>query len=561
MSANTAMQIQIEAAQLFYANVAPEHSPSGRGGFQTLAHDPSLTARDVEEIEARLLYLPGPDTPPKGVFFALGDGRLVAARIMPLAGSDDFGRGGRYLAHALVINGDAWERAGLDPCAVLAHAPFVSDLDRDLALVTEGAGLSPLALDAATVTAPSLPCPAWSPALLGHLMRCALRAEERVTQREVLALIGPAPAVEQALAAVLAGVPMALRPACTFDSNFAGGNLVWTPWWAVGLPAAPAPGRYFRVDLASGAALDALAPLGPRTPYETWLLGRIGALAPASAHGIKAADWQALSPERETAYTLCRWLDGVLPPTALPEPEQMPPDVLAACFAAAPSLVQQRVRARLEEVLPAPLTDLIWPLVEPGRADLPRYRELRSGFAPTRLADWLWTALVRNSPPAPPKPRQRALARWLETHPEPRLALLLHCWAADWPALSQALAALDADAYRRLLPILLRSGQAPPPRLLIPGRGADLVAAWLPLRAQVPLALPSLVEALLRQRDLDALAPLTPLLAALRPRERKALLRLVEPDAARLPAGLIEALTDTAAEPDLLGRIKGWWQR
>lgn len=539
----------ITAAQLLYTNVEKDRSPRKLSGFQTLFYSQSrLSEAEVDAIEPRLFYAPGAGNPPKGVFFPLGSDRLVLARIVPLADADAFGRKGRYLAHALVFDRRDWIAEGLDPIALLQGLPFLTTVEQALAAGDRASGdIAPLTLTPATTSAPRRQ---WPVAALQRLTLHALRAEAMAGERQALALIGPPAEVEQALAEVLMAVPAALRPACSFDSFFHEGNFVATPFWVVGLPETPPPGRFIRVDVVRRAFLDDDAPPVPRTAYENWAMARLQDPEPGIEH------------ERETAYSLCRWLEGTLPVTDLPE--ELPESVLAAVFRAAPVQAERRVYERLTDTLPAVLTDIVWADVQPQRTDRKRYAELRQGFAPPVLAERLWTRLTRPGATPPTPAVQRALTEWLQNHPHPQLALLSLIWNGQWPALQAELIRLEPGAYEALLPPLLRVGGAPPLRLLLPERGKPFLRGWLAERFAAPLALQELVSALLEQREPAALSPLAPLLKELRPRELRVLELLIAPHAMDIPPEFAQALSAAREEQStggvLAGLIKRWWR-
>ncbi len=129
----------IIAAQLLYANVEKDRSPHQRSGFQTLFYSQSrLSEAEVDAIEPRLFYAHGAGNPPKGLFFPLGQDKLVLARIVPLEDTDAFGRKGRYLAHALVFDRTDWIAEGLNPIALLQSFPFLTSLDQALAAGDRG---------------------------------------------------------------------------------------------------------------------------------------------------------------------------------------------------------------------------------------------------------------------------------------------------------------------------------------------------------------------------------------------------------------------------------------
>jgi hypothetical protein len=532
----------ITAAQLVYANVEKDRSPHKRSGFQTLFYSQSrLSEAEVDAIEPRLFYAHGAGNPPKGLFFPLGQDKLVLARIVPVEDTDAFGRKGRYLVHALVFYRTDWIAEGLDPIALLQSFPFLTSVDQALTAGDGASGdMAPLTL---TLAATSAPRRQWPVAAMQRLTLYALRAETMVRERQALAFIGPPAEVEQALAEVLMAVPAALRTACSFDSFFHEGNFIATPFWAIGLPETPPPGRFIRVDVTQRAFLDDEAPPAPRTVFERWVVARLQDLELGIEH------------ERETAYSLCCWLEGTLPVTALPA--EVPEQVLAAVFRAAPAQAEKRVYERLTHTLPAVLADIVWADVQPQRTDRERYAELRQGFAPLVLAEWLWTRLTQPGATLPAPAVQRALAEWLRRHPHPALALLSLAWDGQWQALQAELVRLEPAAYEALLLPLLRAGGVPPLRLLLPERGELFVRGWLAERFAAPLSLPELVSALLRQHEAAALAPLAPLLKELRPREQQALEQLIVPHAADIPSEFAQALSAVREEQSTGGVLAG----
>ncbi len=338
-------------------------------------------------------------------------------------------------------------------------------------------------------------------------------------------------------------VPVALNPACSFDSFFHEGNFIATPFWAIGLPETPPPGRFIRVDVTQRALLDDAAPPVPRTAFECWAVARLQDREPGIEH------------ERETAYSLCCWLEGTLPVTALPA--DVPEPVLAAVFRAAPAQAEQRVYERLTDALPAVLADIVRADVQPQRTDRERYAELRQGFAPPVLAEWLWSRLTRPGAKPPAPAVQRALTEWLRRHPHPHLALLSLIWEGQWQDLRAELICLEPAAYEALLPPLLRAGGALPLCLLLPERGEHFVRGWLAERFAAPLSLPELVSALLQQQEAAALAPLAPLLKELRPREQRALEQIIAPHAADIPPEFAEALNAVQEEQSTGGVLAG----
>jgi hypothetical protein len=92
---------------------------------------------------------------------------------------------------------------------------------------------------------------------LKTLILLALRADRLTRDGSVVALVGEPHHMESAAEAAFLAVPTPLRPACSFDAHFLGGNIVATRYWAVGLPQRPTGPRYVAVDVRSRKVQEA----------------------------------------------------------------------------------------------------------------------------------------------------------------------------------------------------------------------------------------------------------------------------------------------------------------
>src|SRR5262249_4459190 len=114
------------AHQLIYTNVEADLSPARQRGFQVWLCSPELTPDQRRHTAKRLddFRLPPGSSPQdpglaRHVFFRLPDnGLFVIARTVPSAERDKFGRGGKFPAHAVLLNEDAFRVLGCDPFRV-----------------------------------------------------------------------------------------------------------------------------------------------------------------------------------------------------------------------------------------------------------------------------------------------------------------------------------------------------------------------------------------------------------------------------------------------------------
>jgi len=117
--------------QLVYTNVEAVHSPTRQGGFQVWRYSAALASADHRKAVARRLgdfklppaVKPDPAAIQRFQAFAVPGVGYVIARAVPLPDKDQFGRGGRFLAHALVLSDEQFAAIGYDPFRVLGADP------------------------------------------------------------------------------------------------------------------------------------------------------------------------------------------------------------------------------------------------------------------------------------------------------------------------------------------------------------------------------------------------------------------------------------------------------
>lgn len=505
--------VQVQAWQLIYSNVEKEQSPRGRGGFQTLFYSRAgLDPAEVEEMEARLLYVPSEIEPVKRVFFHLSGGRPVLAQIVPLEDPDQSGRRGRYLAHALVFAAEDWPVVA--PWPILRQFPFVTTVEGALAQGDFSTGDLAPAVVRFDPEPDLLAARAWSPRCLAPLARLALRAEALARERTSVVFLGSPGQIAESLEAAFLALPAALWPACTFDTYFYRCNLVATYYWAVGLADAAARPNLIRVGAAAHRVLDPLPDAPEERAYETW-----------AAAAIEAGDLPLLAQSREAAFALCRWLEGQsVAPDAL---GAVPEAALRSVFQVHAALVRTRLFERLQECLPPALAERLLALIV-DQAGVPALFEyLRAGFERGPLLDELFRFYEGQQFLEPPREERRALERLLEEVEHPLLELLLAGWRNQRQVLQPGLERIDEAGYLRFAGTALSSGLVDPLDLLVPGRGGLFLDLYL--SEDVPAeGLVDLAGALLGAGEAAGLDRLLPYLGACSRRERRALQKMAQ---------------------------------
>jgi len=232
----------IEAFGLIYTNVEAKESPTGQRGFQVWQASAGLSAEARKEISRRVddYRLPAGTTPEAAAtltrdgYFALSakaGGGFAVARSVPLNGKDKFGRGGRFLAHVLVVKAADFARLGHDPFALFDAAPFLCSEPGRLILDHPEwvKGVLPVThLTPVSTPGELLPGPLRA-AVAGHIDRDP-------AQRKTVVVVGSPAEVAAELRRIYRGLPPALRAVAEFDTLSAGASLTQVPCAFAGCP-------------------------------------------------------------------------------------------------------------------------------------------------------------------------------------------------------------------------------------------------------------------------------------------------------------------------------------
>lgn len=508
------MKAEVQAWQHIYTSVERDQSPHDREGFQTLFYSKSgLTEAEVREMEARLVYFPSDTEAVKRLCATISTGKIMVAQVVHLAEPDRLGRKGRYLAHNLVFEPEAFGRVDSDPFLVFRRFPFITAVTKALEAGDLQTGdIPPASFEIVLEPTRGIEtAKAWPVQDFGHLALLALRADRLAGDRLSVAFIGEPAEVESALEVALFAVPTLLRPRCGFDTYFHGCNPVSTYYWGLGLLESPGNRRLVRVD-ARSRRLDGDVAGQPETAYERWAVTCI------EDHRL-----EILGLYRDHAFALCEWLEDRAHTDSLVE--TAPVDVIASVFQANCELVQALLRTKLKEALPPILAHRAFQYL--GSQTTGLLDQLRERFRLPELMEALYRAYELQEFSAP-RPEEVQAIDWLLRRDDHAFLRLLHiCWTDQRDELYHELQLLGDDEYRQFVQTALRFGVVEVWALPVPGRGDVFLDVYLNSTGSAKTGLAALVRALLRVGEASCLERLVSCVQAQPERELHALARIV----------------------------------
>jgi len=538
--------ITIPAWQHIYSNVEKEQSPRQRGGFQTLFYSHAgLTPAEVEEMESRLLYFPAKndDSPVKRLFFTTSGGKSVVSQIVPLAAPDQYGRGGRYLAHSLIFAPAALAQAGGDPFRVWAQAAFAATIEAALALGNFATGdIPPVSLTLPPADPTLDAAQGWPAAELKKLALLALRAPQLAAERQAITVSGAAAHIEAALAAALVAVPDPQRQHCAFDTYFYRCNLVAAYFWAIGLPEPPAGVKFMQID-AAARQFYGNAPLQPETSYERW-----------ACYLIDQQRLAALAQHKNPAWALGEWLDGrAYEPDAL---NAAPTELIEELFTVCADAVRNALARQLKNQLPAALVERAVTRILAESAGARLYEYLRQGFERRELPDILCQSYAAQSFEKPSGAEQAGLQELLQAVEHGLLRLLLAYWRNPKKELPEQLKQADNDLYRQFAALAQQHRLVEPLALLVPGKIGPFLQAQA---AGPPVNLVDIAKKLVGNKEPGSLEQLAGLVSPLPRGDLEKLYKLARKHNRVAPgflAAVKRALAALPPESGLKARLK-----
>jgi hypothetical protein len=250
-------------------------SAKGRSGYQTLLRTPELVSdEDMRLLEQRAQCLPTGETTGKWQYGRMPDGRQVITRIIPVPEPDEFGRGGRFLAHSLLFDPADQAQTAFAPFDLMRPENYFSSLEQALAADGFATGNAPAVSLEITEQwreeARELLC-AWSGEQLHKLARLMRNPQQGLKQGHGPQLIGTGIEILDLMKVVFYLAAPADHPWYSFDTHFAEQNgTSGAHLWGKGGPFANMSGTSCFVN-ASRRQVSLPESLTPSSAYGKWI--------------------------------------------------------------------------------------------------------------------------------------------------------------------------------------------------------------------------------------------------------------------------------------------------
>jgi hypothetical protein len=445
----------LEAAQVVYGNVETARSVQHRGGFQTVFRSVSHLTEDevTQEIEPRLFFDSAAGQQSKHVFFTKGDKRVVLAQVIPLAGSDESGRGGLYLGHALVFPMEDFRRVHDNPFFIFDNFPFFKSVEE----AVEAGGNELGDIPPARIHLPQLRTQneydGISREQLFQLCRFARQLLTSPGDDSSIGFYGSPANILDILRDLFLLLPTHLRSRCSFDTLFVGGNYGKTPYFALGLPAAQSRDRrFFCFNVERGEFMPSVEPGSP-TSYDLWL------------KGILHPPLSEITGYVDDADRIAALLDG----KKLNGDQRVENADSLLGFR---SILETRLAEQVKTQLGDLLGDRILPQVLSWARDqgLAGLTPLTQGFSDNQLTGWVADA-YEHYHEKPSTTELNELER-LSSHNERSFLRLVYLrWSQRWPVLRTTLTRLEISASNRFKRWALATVPVQVQSVVRPGQG------------------------------------------------------------------------------------------
>ena len=437
------------AAQHLYTSLPANQSPSGRSGYQTLAHTPGLSEAAVRAIRERSQYTTTPGDPLKRQFYPLPGGLHAISQIVPLPELDEFGRRGRYLAHTLVVDAMALQALGYCPLDVFSQFTFAATPEQALALCRGRPGELPPAQLEVRLLWPSQALQAaqgWPSESLVRLGRLAWQAKRLSERGESIALSGKPEEQLEILALLFFLAGPRQRLLLSFDTHAAGcgwGKGVY--FWAQGYVDQPEGHPVHQVRPGQRGVNSALSP-AEDSPFAVWMVRR------GLSNGLTKALWQQQAwAER---------LEAALAGAASPVDDALPDGFVAEFARMNAAAVAERWIDRLPPGLSAELRQswIARVVAEPGTY----LQVLIAGVQPPDL-HWFVLQRLLALGKAPDRSDRYILEKWIRQSGSLPLLSLLPLWDKDGRTWARDLNRLSAEDYEQVLSQVIKWNPLPLP--------------------------------------------------------------------------------------------------
>ena len=376
--------IEINVLQHIYTHVEKNQSPLHEKGFQTLLYtQQGLSEEDIRILERRAFYSIQENTPLRRQSYPLDAMRWVISQMLPLPEPDALGRGGRYLAHSLILSQDDWRKLGHNPFQIFAMQPFITRVENALAKMDQVPGniarLSLRVEPSDELRALQKLTKGWSAGSLVNLANLGMRAKELLASHKALACQMPPAQLLAVIELAILLTPRTARGACSFDTYFHGCDPERTPIWLAGFDTNP--GSEFVSIKAGPQEVSSVLPQRVDTLFERWWLSCIQHL-----------DWQELTSNQELVMVLEKFLSDYASASDKTQLSQADPKRFAFFNSLHQSVIERKLQEKLSALLSPALANLVMPLyrADPGAA----WPALLNSPDYAQMADVVYKALL-----------------------------------------------------------------------------------------------------------------------------------------------------------------------
>jgi len=424
----------LQAAQVVYGNVEAGRSPQGRGGFQTLFRSSShLTEHEVtQEIEPRLFFDSRGAPQTKHVFFRISNDRVVLAQVTSLTTTDEYGRTGLYIGHALVFVAEDFLKLGNNPFPIFNAFTFFDSVDQATSAGATEQGDIPPALVQLAEHEGHREYDGLSREQLSHLCMFANESLRSSVPASPIGFYGEANKILDILRDSFLLIPAQLRLGCSFDTRFIGGTFGKTPYFFLGFPADEPRDRRFACFDVEECEFTPPVVLQSPTSYDLWL------------------KWMLRPPLSDIANSV----DDAVRITALLDGRQPRGDQRATAntdsLLAFRPILEMRLRAQLKDQMGEALSDRILPQVFTWarQQGLEIIGPLTQGFSDDQVEGWVSGAYERYYE-KPTTSELEHLERLSSKNQKSFLRLIYLRWNQQWPDLRTALDSVEISVSNR----------------------------------------------------------------------------------------------------------------
>jgi len=279
---------RLNFAHLVYTRVEPAYSPQRKNGFQTVYVSPDVSAEDRKAIESRIqCFAPSKLHAEQDIaeyqFFWVPGGAAVIVQTIPIDRHPEVidaaaGRTGHFIAHALILEPDEFERIRNDAFALIKAAQketFIETVEELVAFLDKPPANGSLSVSPRRRLDEDLA--EWDSGAIEKWALAAQSAEDLMANRGSVLLMSKTPDdIYDLLSVAHYLLDRDLRRHCTFNTYVDGCTPKAGMYWAVGASKRLSGAGFVTVDV-DARQMTLKMPESPKaSPYSMWLQREFG---------------------------------------------------------------------------------------------------------------------------------------------------------------------------------------------------------------------------------------------------------------------------------------------